>query len=80
MIVCFEGSSVDSAVRTETVFPAPTSPVTTPRDRSAMHRLMRATASLWDACRWSMPRREVAAERHARESVVGLQLLDHADP
>jgi hypothetical protein len=42
-------------VRTATVFPAPTSPVTTPIERSPMHQEMRATASLWEAWRCSIP-------------------------
>jgi hypothetical protein len=34
---------------------APTSPVMTPMVRSLMHQLIRAMASLWEACRCSMP-------------------------
>ena len=55
MTVWLEGSRPARTVRTETVLPAPTSPVTTPMERSAMHQEMRATASLWEACRCSMP-------------------------
>src|ERR1700747_356559 len=55
MTVCLEGSRVARTVRTETVFPAPTSPVMTPIARSLMHQEMRATASLWEACRCSIP-------------------------
>lgn len=51
----FDGSRASRQVRTETVLPAPTSPVTTPIDRSEMHQEIRATASLWAWCRWSMP-------------------------
>jgi hypothetical protein len=54
-MVCREASRPASTVRTETVFPAPTSPVMTPIARSVMHQVMRATASLWAAWRWSMP-------------------------
>src|ERR1700761_6752993 len=55
MIVCLEGSRPARTVRTETVLPAPTSPVMTPMARSLTHQVMRATASLWAACRCSMP-------------------------
>src|SRR5439155_14373395 len=55
MTVCRDGSRPARTVRTETVLPAPTSPVTTPMERSLMHQEMRATASLWEVCRCSMP-------------------------
>jgi hypothetical protein len=55
MTVCLDGSRPASTVRTDTVLPAPTSPVTTPMDRSLMHQEMRATASLCEAWRCSMP-------------------------
>jgi hypothetical protein len=54
-MVCREASRPARTVRTETVFPAPTSPVITPMARSAMHQVMRAQASLWAAWRCSMP-------------------------
>jgi hypothetical protein len=44
-----------STVRTDTVLPAPTSPVITPMARSAMAQVILATASLWAAWRCSMP-------------------------
>src|ERR1035438_3327762 len=46
-------ASEETAALTETVFPAPTSPVTTPMADSTMQKLMRATAS-W--CAWRMNR------------------------
>ena len=55
MTVCLEGSRPARTARTETVLPAPTSPVMTPMDRSLMHQAMRATASLREAWRCSMP-------------------------
>src|SRR2546430_14459017 len=55
MTVCLDGSRPARTVRTDTVLPAPTSPVTTPMERSLMHQEMRATPSLWEVCRCSMP-------------------------
>ncbi len=54
-MVCREVSRPARTVRTEAVLPAPTSPVMTPIERSLMHQVMRATASLWAAWRCSMP-------------------------
>src|ERR1035437_2604496 len=47
MVVFRDGSSPARAARIATVLPAPTSPVTTPRARSLIHQLIRATASAW---------------------------------
>src|SRR5215510_6023880 len=50
MTWCRVGSRAATAARTATVFPAPTSPVTTPSVCSATQKLIRAIASAW-ACR-----------------------------
>jgi hypothetical protein len=55
MRVCREASRDARAARRATVFPAPTSPVITPRACSLMHQLIRAAASAWAAWRCSMP-------------------------
>ena len=57
-------------VRTATVLPAPTSPVTTPMTRSATHQPMRATASSWACVAVQHAGGEVTAEGHAGEPVV----------
>ena len=79
-MVCREGSSPASAARTATVFPAPTSPVITPRARSVTHQPIRATASPWAGVAVQHLRGEVAAERGAGEPVVGLEPVDHDAP
>src|SRR5690348_17073692 len=50
MTWCRVGSRAATAARTATVFPAPTSPVTTPGVCSTTQKLIRAIASAW-ACR-----------------------------
>lgn len=54
MTVNRAGSSEATAPLRATVFPDPTSPVTTPIARLLMHHAMRAAASRWEWCWWSM--------------------------
>jgi hypothetical protein len=56
-MLCRVGSSPETAARTATIFPAPTSPVITPIRRSATHQPIRATASPWLACGAGSPMR-----------------------
>src|SRR2546430_18875 len=63
MMVCREASRPARTVRTEAVLPAPTSPVTTPMARSAMHQVIRAQASLWAAWRGGQGADDVVGRR-----------------
>ena len=76
-MVCREASRPARTVRTETVLPAPTSPVMTPIARSADAPGDAGDGFVVGGVAVQHAGGQVAAERHPGEPVVGLELVDH---